>query len=214
MPVNTPGPSLLDALKERVVVADGAMGTMLQAADLTSTISPDWRAVTRSSMRPGQTWSRACMTPTSGRDPTPWRPTLSARTAANLGEYDIVHRIRELAQAGAVLARKSPLTGPLQIGRAGFSDRSGRGRSCRRSATRHYARAARRVPGAGRRHDRRRRGRDHRRNLPRPCCRRRRQSSRSKRAMAAAGVRRAADRPRDRGDNAERCCSARRSAPR
>jgi 5-methyltetrahydrofolate--homocysteine methyltransferase len=34
MPVNTPGPSLLDALKERVVVADGAMGTMLQAAVL------------------------------------------------------------------------------------------------------------------------------------------------------------------------------------
>ena len=34
MPVNTPGPSLLDVLKERVVVADGAMGTMLQAADL------------------------------------------------------------------------------------------------------------------------------------------------------------------------------------
>ncbi len=34
MPGNPSRPSLLDTLAERVVVADGAMGTMLQAADL------------------------------------------------------------------------------------------------------------------------------------------------------------------------------------
>jgi 5-methyltetrahydrofolate--homocysteine methyltransferase len=33
MPSNTPTPTLLTALRERVVVADGAMGTMLQAAE-------------------------------------------------------------------------------------------------------------------------------------------------------------------------------------
>ena len=105
MPVNSPGPSLLDALKERVVVADGAMGTMLQAADLSiddfaglegcneilNVTRPDVvRGVHDAYFRAG---SDAVETNTFGAN---W---------ANLSEYDIVHRIRELAQTGAALAK-------------------------------------------------------------------------------------------------------------
>ncbi len=106
MPVNTSRTSLLDALAERVVVADGAMGTMLQAADLSiddfvglegcneilNVSRPDVvRSVHDAYFRAG---SDAVETNTFGAN---W---------ANLGEYDIVHRIRELAQAGAVLAKE------------------------------------------------------------------------------------------------------------
>src|SRR6266550_4512363 len=106
MPVNSLRPSLLDALKQRVVVADGAMGTMLQAADLSiddfaglegcneilNATRPDVvRGVHDAYFRAG---SDAVETNTFGAN---W---------ANLSEYDIVHRIRELAQAGAVLAKE------------------------------------------------------------------------------------------------------------
>ena len=99
-------PSLLDALRERVVVADGAMGTMLQAADLTlddfeglegcneilNVTRPDVvREVHDAYFRAG---SDAVETNTFGAN---W---------ANLGEYDIVERIRELARAGATLAKE------------------------------------------------------------------------------------------------------------
>src|SRR5215469_5665240 len=98
--------TLLDALKERVVVADGAMGTMLQAADLSlddfaglegcneilNVTRPDVvRGVHDAYFRAG---SDAVETNTFGAN---W---------ANLSEYDIVHRIRELAQAGAALAKE------------------------------------------------------------------------------------------------------------
>ncbi len=98
--------SLLDALRERVVVADGAMGTMLQAANLTlddfeglegcneilNVTRPDVvRDVHDAYFRAG---SDAVETNTFGAN---W---------ANLGEYDIVSRIRELARAGASLARE------------------------------------------------------------------------------------------------------------
>src|SRR6478752_7485187 len=105
MPVNSLGLSLLDALKQRVVVADGAMGTMLQAADLNiddfaglegcneilNVTRPDVvRGVHDAYFRAG---SDAVETNTFGAN---W---------ANLSEYDIVHRIRELAQTGAALAK-------------------------------------------------------------------------------------------------------------
>jgi 5-methyltetrahydrofolate--homocysteine methyltransferase len=99
-------PSLLAALKERVVVADGAMGTMLQAADLSlddfqglegcneilNVSRPDVvRGVHEAYFRAG---SDAVETNTFGAN------------LANLGEYDISQRIRELARAGAALARE------------------------------------------------------------------------------------------------------------
>ena len=106
MAYTPPESSLLDALAERVVVADGAMGTMLQAADLTlddfeglegcneilNVTRPDVvRSVHEAYFRAG---SDAVETNTFGAN---W---------ANLGEYDIVERIGELARAGAALARE------------------------------------------------------------------------------------------------------------
>jgi 5-methyltetrahydrofolate--homocysteine methyltransferase len=101
-----PESSLLDALRERVVVGDGAMGTMLQAADLTlddfeglegcnevlNATRPDVvRGVHDAYFAAG---SDAVETNTFGAN---W---------ANLGEYGIVGRIRELAQRGAALAKE------------------------------------------------------------------------------------------------------------
>src|SRR5215468_6669668 len=102
----SPRPSLLDALRERVVVADGAMGTMLQSAELTlddfqglegcneilNVSRPDIvRGIHEAYFRAG---ADAVETNTFGAN---W---------ANLGEYDIADRIRELARAGAALARE------------------------------------------------------------------------------------------------------------
>src|SRR6185295_4536291 len=111
MPVNSPGPSLLDALKERVVVADGAMGTMLQAADLSI---DDFAGL------------EGC------------------NEILNVTRPDVVRGVHDAYfRAGSGSSRRparhwprtSLLTGPRRIGRVGFSDRSGRGRSCRRSVT-------------------------------------------------------------------------------
>src|SRR5919198_2388422 len=93
--------SLLAALAERVVVADGAMGTMLQAADLSlddfaglegcneilNVTRPDVvRSVHDAYFAVG---SDAVETNTFGAN------------HANLGEYGIADRIGELAEAGA-----------------------------------------------------------------------------------------------------------------
>ncbi|MEP6598045.1 MAG: methionine synthase [Actinomycetota bacterium] len=100
------GSSLLAALRERVIVADGAMGTMLQAADLSlddfdglegcneilNVTRPDVvRGVHDAYFHAG---ADAVETNTFGAN---W---------ANLAEYDIVDRIRELARAGAALAKE------------------------------------------------------------------------------------------------------------
>jgi 5-methyltetrahydrofolate--homocysteine methyltransferase len=97
---------LLTALSDRVLVADGAMGTMLQGADLTlddfaglegcneilNVTRPDVvRAVHRGYFEAG---ADAVETNTFGAN------------LANLGEYDIPERIFELAEAGARLARE------------------------------------------------------------------------------------------------------------
>jgi len=96
----------LDALNERILVADGAMGTMLQAHDLSlddfdglegcneilNVTRPDVvRSVHRGFLEVG---SDLVETNTFGAN---W---------ANLAEYDIADRIYELAEAGARLARE------------------------------------------------------------------------------------------------------------
>src|SRR5882757_1730991 len=96
---------LLDALNDRVVVADGAMGTMLQARDLSlddfaglegcneilNVTRPDVVLdVHRAYLDAG---CDAIETNTFGAN------------LANLAEYDIPERIRELAAAGAKLGR-------------------------------------------------------------------------------------------------------------
>ncbi|WP_207892669.1 methionine synthase [Micromonospora sp. MW-13] len=99
--------SLLDVLSDRILVADGAMGTMLQAADLTlddfeghegcneilNVTRPDVvRGVHEAYLAAG---ADCVETNTFGAN------------LANLGEYDISHRIRELAEAGARIAREA-----------------------------------------------------------------------------------------------------------
>ena len=96
----------LQALAERIVVADGAMGTMLQAADLVlddfaglegcneilNDTRPDVvRAIHRAYFEAG---ADAVETNTFGAN------------LPNLAEYDIPERIRELAEKGTVLARE------------------------------------------------------------------------------------------------------------
>ncbi|MGW1062165.1 methionine synthase [Micromonospora rubida] len=99
--------SLLDVLSDRILVADGAMGTMLQAADLTlddfeghegcneilNVTRPDVvRGVHEAYLAAG---ADCVETNTFGAN------------LANLGEYDISHRIWELAEAGARIAREA-----------------------------------------------------------------------------------------------------------
>ncbi len=99
--------SLIDALADRILIADGAMGTMLQAADLTlddfdglegcneilNVTRPDVvRGVHEAYLAAG---SDCVETNTFGAN------------LANLGEYDIQHRIRELSAAGARIAREA-----------------------------------------------------------------------------------------------------------
>jgi 5-methyltetrahydrofolate--homocysteine methyltransferase len=98
--------TLLDTLAERVVLADGAMGTMLQAADLVlddfaglegcneilNDTRPDVvRHIHRAYFEAG---ADAVETNTFGTN------------LPNLAEYDIADRIRELAEKGARLARE------------------------------------------------------------------------------------------------------------
>ncbi|MEU6025033.1 methionine synthase [Micromonospora sp. NPDC047134] len=99
--------SLLDALADRILIADGAMGTMLQAADLTlddfdglegcneilNVTRPDVvREVHEAYLAAG---ADCVETNTFGAN------------LANLAEYDIQHRIRELSAAGARIAREA-----------------------------------------------------------------------------------------------------------
>ena len=97
---------LLDALKQRVVIGDGAMGTMLQAADLTlddflglegcneilNDTRPDvLRHIHRAYFEAG---ADAVETNTFGCN------------LPNLADYDIADRIRELAEKGTRIARE------------------------------------------------------------------------------------------------------------
>ncbi|GAA4710635.1 methionine synthase [Phytohabitans rumicis] len=100
--------SLLDALADRILIADGAMGTMLQAADLD--VDEDFEGlegcnevlnVTRPDVVRGVHDAYFA----AGADCVETN-TFGANLAA-LGEYDIPHRIRELSEAGARLARAS-----------------------------------------------------------------------------------------------------------
>jgi len=100
--------SFLDALSSRVLIADGAMGTMLQAADLD--VDDDFEGL------------EGCNEILNVTRPDVVRGVHDAYFAAgadcvetntfganlpNLGEYGIESRIRELAEAGARLARES-----------------------------------------------------------------------------------------------------------
>ncbi|MFI7540603.1 methionine synthase [Actinoplanes sp. NPDC049599] len=100
--------SFLAALTERILVADGAMGTMLQAADLD--VDADFQGlegcneilnVTRPDVVRGVHEAYLA----AGADCV--ETNTFGANLGNLGDYDIQHRIRELSQAGAAVAREA-----------------------------------------------------------------------------------------------------------
>jgi 5-methyltetrahydrofolate--homocysteine methyltransferase len=102
-----PDSPLLRALQERVLIADCAMGTMLQSVALSlddfaglegcNEILNDTRpdVVERVHRENLEVGADAIETNTFGTN------------LSNLGEYDIAHRIRELAEKGAAIARRA-----------------------------------------------------------------------------------------------------------
>jgi 5-methyltetrahydrofolate--homocysteine methyltransferase len=100
-------PDLLTALTERVVVADGAMGTMLQAHDLSLADFQDHEGCNEilNVTRPDVVRSVHDAYFAVGSDAVETN-TFGANWA-NLAEYDISDRIHELAFAGARIARES-----------------------------------------------------------------------------------------------------------
>ncbi|HVS68548.1 MAG TPA: methionine synthase [Mycobacteriales bacterium] len=101
------GPAaLLKALRERVVVADGAMGTMLQAHDLTLDDFEGHEGCNEvlNDTRPDVVRSVHDAYFAVGCDAV--ETNTFGANLANLGEYGIESRIRSLSEAGARLARE------------------------------------------------------------------------------------------------------------
>ena len=105
-PVTGPG-SLREALATRVVVADGAMGTMLQAADPSLEDFQGFEGCNEilNVTRPELVESVHDAYFEAGVDCV--ETNTFGANLANLGEYDIPERIFELAKAGAEVARRS-----------------------------------------------------------------------------------------------------------
>ncbi|MEV4630519.1 methionine synthase [Micromonospora sp. NPDC049523] len=99
--------SLLDALATRILVADGAMGTMLQAADLSLDDFEGYEGCNEvlNVTRPEVVRSVHDAYFEAGADCV--ETNTFGTNLGNLGEYDIQHRIVELAEAGARIARQS-----------------------------------------------------------------------------------------------------------
>jgi 5-methyltetrahydrofolate--homocysteine methyltransferase len=97
--------SLRAALRERVVVADGAMGTMLQAADLTLDDFQGHEGCNEvlNATRPDVVASVHDAYFRVGVDCV--ETNTFGANLANLGEYGISHRIEELSEAAARIAR-------------------------------------------------------------------------------------------------------------
>jgi 5-methyltetrahydrofolate--homocysteine methyltransferase len=99
--------SLLDALASRILIADGAMGTMLQAADLSLDDFEGYEGCNEvlNITRPEVVRSVHDAYFAAGADCV--ETNTFGANLGNLGEYDIQHRIGELSEAGARLARQS-----------------------------------------------------------------------------------------------------------
>ncbi|MCA2219374.1 methionine synthase [Jidongwangia harbinensis] len=98
----------LAALSDRVLVADGAMGTMLQAADLS--VDEDFLGLEGCNeilnvTRPDVVRSVHEAYLAAGSDCV--ETNTFGANLGNLGDYDIQHRIRELSEAGARIAREA-----------------------------------------------------------------------------------------------------------
>ncbi|NJC65570.1 methionine synthase [Planosporangium flavigriseum] len=98
---------MLSALSDRVLVADGAMGTMLQAADLSLDDFDGHEGCNEvlNVTRPDVVRSVHDAYLAAGADCV--ETNTFGANLANLGEYGIDDRIRELSEAGARLAREA-----------------------------------------------------------------------------------------------------------
>ncbi len=98
---------LQQALASRVVVADGAMGTMLQAADpsLEDMQGHEGCNEVLNVTRPDIVRSVHDAYLEAGADLV--ETNTFGANVGNLGEYDIAHRVHELAEAGARIARQA-----------------------------------------------------------------------------------------------------------
>ncbi|MFG1650184.1 methionine synthase [Micromonospora sp. NPDC049275] len=99
--------SLLDVLTDRILIADGAMGTMLQAADLTLDDFDGLEGCNEilNVTRPDVVRGVHDAYLTAGADCV--ETNTFGANLANLAEYDIPQRIRELSEAGARIAREA-----------------------------------------------------------------------------------------------------------
>src|SRR3954454_13093020 len=133
-------PDLLSVLSQRVVVADGAMGTMLQAAGGPEGLSlKDFEGYEGCNeilniTRPDVVKAVHAKYFSVGVDAV--ETNTFGCNFANLAEYDIPERIYELSEAGARLAREVATSSPPTSSRATSSDRSARAPSCRPSVMR------------------------------------------------------------------------------
>ena len=102
-----PGSPFLAALAQRVVVADGAMGTMLQAASLSLEDFDGLEGCNEilNVTRPDVVLSVHRAYLDAGADAV--ETNTFGANLPNLAEYDIADRIQELSEAGAVLARQA-----------------------------------------------------------------------------------------------------------
>jgi len=102
-----PASSLLDALRDRVLVADGAMGTMLQAADLSLDDFQGFEGCNEvlNVTRPEVVRAIHDAYLDVGADLV--ETNTFGANLANLGEYGIGERIRELSEAAARIAREA-----------------------------------------------------------------------------------------------------------
>jgi 5-methyltetrahydrofolate--homocysteine methyltransferase len=98
-------PSLLDALSDRTLIADGAMGTMLQAADLSLDDFQGYEGCNEvlNVSRPDVVRGVHDAYLAAGADCV--ETNTFGANLGNLGEYGIEHRIAELSEAGARIAR-------------------------------------------------------------------------------------------------------------
>ncbi|SCL22343.1 methionine synthase (B12-dependent) [Micromonospora pallida] len=98
---------MLNVLSDRILIADGAMGTMLQAADLTLDDFEGYEGCNEilNVTRPDVVRSVHEAYLAAGSDCV--ETNTFGANLANLAEYDIQHRIRELSEAGARIAREA-----------------------------------------------------------------------------------------------------------
>src|SRR5215471_19478424 len=99
-------PSILDVVSERVLVADGGMGTMLQAADITLDDFQGHEGCNEilCETRPDVVKGIHDAYFAAGADCV--ETNSFGSNLGNLGEYDITDRIYELSEASARLAKE------------------------------------------------------------------------------------------------------------